>query len=137
MALSPITGKADDSDSALLRDHGLQSHYDVVVVGLGPTGATLANLLALQGVSVAVLEREPTIYPLPRAVHIDDETMRVFLAAGIADSLNQRLRVNPGMRFVRPDGELLLDWPRPRGACCADASRSLRYKNREKTRGTV
>ncbi len=80
---------------------------------MGPTGATLALLLAQQGVSVIVLEREQGIYPLPRAVHIDDETMRVFQSVGIADSLSDKLRVNPGMRFVRADGELLLDWPRP------------------------
>ena len=26
--------------------------YDVVIVGLGPTGGTLANLLAIQGLSL-------------------------------------------------------------------------------------
>ena len=87
--------------------------YDVGIVGLGPVGATLANLLSNSGVSVVVLDRETGIYPLPRAVHIDDETMRVFQSIGIADSLGMKMRVNPGMRFVRPDGVLLLDWPRP------------------------
>ena len=46
---------------------------DVVVVGCGPTGATLANLLALGGVRVLISEREDEIYPLPRAVHFDDQ----------------------------------------------------------------
>lgn len=50
--------------------------YDVAIVGYGPTGATLANLLGLQGVSVAVLERELVLQP--RAVHFDGEVMRVF-----------------------------------------------------------
>ncbi|SHJ50833.1 3-(3-hydroxy-phenyl)propionate hydroxylase [Shimia gijangensis] len=86
---------------------------DVAIVGYGPTGATLANLLAKCGVRVTVIERESAMYHLPRAVHFDDETMRVFQAAGIADDLNRKVRVNPGMKFVDPDGTLLLDWPRP------------------------
>ena len=61
--------------------------HDVAIVGLGPTGATLANLLAQQGVRVLVLDREADIYPLPRAVHFDGECMRVFQSIGIADAL--------------------------------------------------
>lgn len=87
--------------------------YDVAVVGLGPTGATLANLLAICGLTVVVLERETSQYHLPRAVHFDDETMRVFQTVGIAGALAPKLLVNPGMRFVDPDGTMLLDWPRP------------------------
>ncbi len=87
--------------------------YDVVVVGLGPTGATLAILLGLCGLSVLVLEREAAIYDLPRAVHFDDEVMRVFQTIGITDEVTKTIRVNPGMRFVDSSGELLLDWPRP------------------------
>ncbi len=87
--------------------------YDVVVVGFGPTGATLANLLGLKGLSVLVLEKEPEAYHLPRAVHMDDEVMRVFQTIGVADEINENLFVNRGMRFVDAKGELLLDWPRP------------------------
>lgn len=88
---------------------------DVVVIGCGPTGATLANLLSLCGVKVLVLEKEPDVYDLPRAVHFDDETMRVFQTVGIANQLKKKTRVNPGMQFVDADGTLILDWPRPSG----------------------
>ena len=87
--------------------------FDVAIIGYGPTGATLANLLVNCGLRVVVIEREAAMYHLPRAVHFDGETMRVFQAAGVADALAKRVRVNPGMRFMSPDGELLLDWPRP------------------------
>ena len=87
--------------------------YDVALVGYGPTGATLANLLALQGLNVLVLEREAKIYHLPRAVHFDDEVMRVFQTVGIADDLLPLVHVNPGMKFVDQSGTALLDWPRP------------------------
>ena len=41
--------------------------YDIIIVGLGPTGGTLANLLAIQGYSILILEKENSFYPLPRA----------------------------------------------------------------------
>jgi len=86
---------------------------DVCIVGLGPTGAVLACLLGDMGVSVTVLEREAAIYDLPRAVHFDDEVMRVFQWIGVAEEVARQSIVNRGMRFVDAEGRLLLDWPRP------------------------
>ena len=59
---------------------------DVAIVGLGPVGALLANFLGQAGLSVVVLERDVDIHPLPRAVHFDGETMRIFQAAAQAGS---------------------------------------------------
>ena len=92
---------------------GRAGPYDVAIVGFGPTGATLANLLGLCGLRVALLERERGIPRLPRAVHFDGEVMRIFQAIGVADRVAAVSRVNAGMRFVDPAGRLLLDWPRP------------------------
>lgn len=41
---------------------------DVAIIGLGPVGATLGNLLGMLGVSTILLDREETAYHLPRAV---------------------------------------------------------------------
>mgnify|MGYP002075806292 CR=1 FL=1 len=73
--------------------------FDVAIIGFGPVGAPLANLLADCGLSVLVLEREADIYPLPRAVHFDDEVMRVFQALGLAERMLPHTHVSPGMRF--------------------------------------
>lgn len=89
--------------------------HDVAIIGYGPTGATLANILGARGLDVLVLEREPAAYPLPRAVHFDDEVMRVFQGIGLAEAIAPRTMVSPGMRFVGRDGALLMDWPRPAG----------------------
>ena len=59
--------------------------HDVAIVGYGPVGATLANLLGQAGLSVLVLEREPGVYHQPRAGHCDGEVMRVFQGIGLAD----------------------------------------------------
>jgi len=74
-----------------------------------------AILGAQSGLNVLVVDKEAAIYNLPRAVHFDDETMRVFQAVGISDELQGKTRVNPGMRFVDSDGSVLLDWPRSVG----------------------
>ncbi|MBL8384656.1 MAG: bifunctional 3-(3-hydroxy-phenyl)propionate/3-hydroxycinnamic acid hydroxylase [Burkholderiales bacterium] len=82
---------------------------DVAIVGFGPVGAALANLLGQAGLSVAVFEREAAIYPLPRAIHFDGEVMRVFHAMGLRDAVESVSR--PGdkpMRFVNASGRTLL-----------------------------
>ena len=38
--------------------------FDVVIIGLGPTGGTLANLLAMNNLSILVLEKEAGIYKI-------------------------------------------------------------------------
>ena len=86
---------------------------DVVIVGYGPVGATLANLLGLRGVKTLVLEREASVYHLPRAVHFDDEVMRIFETAGLSAAIEPGVILSPGMRFIDRDGRLLVDWSRP------------------------
>ena len=83
------------------------SDYDVVIVGFGPTGGTLANLLALSGISTCIIEREDSLYNLPRAVHFDDEVMRVFQTIGIAKNLRKYLIINRGTRFIDKSGQIL------------------------------
>jgi len=86
--------------------------FDVVVVGYGPVGATLANLLGMTGVSVLVLEREGMAFHLPRAVSFDDEVMRVFQTIGLAERILPDTHVVVGTRFIDAEGRLLIEWPR-------------------------
>ncbi|GAA3204391.1 bifunctional 3-(3-hydroxy-phenyl)propionate/3-hydroxycinnamic acid hydroxylase [Actinocorallia longicatena] len=60
---------------------------DVIVVGAGPTGLMIANLLGLHGVRVAVFEAGPELIDYPRGVGMDDETLRTFQAAGLVDEV--------------------------------------------------
>jgi 3-(3-hydroxy-phenyl)propionate hydroxylase len=65
------------------------SPCDVLLIGCGPTGVVLANLLGQLGRRVVVLEREPEVYPVPRATHIDEETLRNFQATGLMPKLRE------------------------------------------------
>ncbi|MDP9792147.1 3-(3-hydroxy-phenyl)propionate hydroxylase [Catenuloplanes nepalensis] len=72
----------------------------VLVVGAGPTGLTAAILLAQRGVPVVVAERHHEPYPLPRAVHLDDEGHRILQWAGVADGFSAISRPALGLRIV-------------------------------------
>ena len=65
------------------------SHHavDVAVIGAGPTGLMLANLLGLHGLRVCVFEAESELIDFPRGVGMDDETLRTFQTAGLVDAL--------------------------------------------------
>ncbi|QXH33916.1 bifunctional 3-(3-hydroxy-phenyl)propionate/3-hydroxycinnamic acid hydroxylase MhpA [Pseudomonas muyukensis] len=80
---------------------------DVIISGLGPTGATLAHLLGKRGLSVLVLEREPTFYGNARAVYTDDECMRVMQAAGVAAELAANMQVDTPAQWVLASGKVL------------------------------
>ncbi len=88
--------------------------FDVIIVGLGPAGGTLANLLAMHDFSILILDREKSFYPLPRAVHFDDEIMRVFQTIGITKEFLKHTIINKGTKFVNSKDKVILDWPRPK-----------------------
>jgi 2-polyprenyl-6-methoxyphenol hydroxylase-like FAD-dependent oxidoreductase len=81
---------------------------DVLIAGGGPTGVTLAVLLAKRAVTVIVAEKEADIYPLPRAAHIDHEGMRILQEAGVADKVMATSRRARDYDFLNAKGALLM-----------------------------
>jgi 3-(3-hydroxy-phenyl)propionate hydroxylase len=70
------------------------------VVGAGPTGLTIALLLAGYGVASTVVERRVEPHQLPRAVHLDDESVRILQRVGIADGFARISRPGRGLRLL-------------------------------------
>jgi 3-(3-hydroxy-phenyl)propionate hydroxylase len=62
------------------------SQRPVVIIGGGPVGVTAALLLARHGVRSLILERHRDIYPLPRAVVVDDEIRRILQSVGVHEN---------------------------------------------------
>lgn len=99
------------SDTAMNPEYdvAMSLDCDVAIVGYGPAGASLANLLGQAGLSVLVLEKDAAIYPLPRAIHFDGEVMRVFQAMGLRAAVEAISRPGTtGMHFVNATGDTLL-----------------------------
>ncbi|MDX3642856.1 bifunctional 3-(3-hydroxy-phenyl)propionate/3-hydroxycinnamic acid hydroxylase [Streptomyces sp. MB09-02B] len=78
--------------------------YDAIVIGYGPAGATMANLLGQRDWRVAVVERSRTVYADPRAITADHEAMRVFQHIGLAEEITRGTVPHPGTDFVGADG---------------------------------
>lgn len=100
----------DDSGS---NDEPQDLDADVLIVGYGPVGSSLAGLLALRGLSVVVVDRDLDIFALPRAAHIDHEILRVFQELGLLDDIAHVVRPNPGMDFLTADRQVLLSMRGP------------------------
>src|SRR5215207_2192996 len=88
---------------------------DVAIIGYGPVGALLANLLGQAGLQVAVFEREGAVYPVGRAVHYDAEVMRIFQAVGLARAMEPWTSPCLGQHYVSGEGRVLLQRDVPQG----------------------
>ena len=78
--------------------------YSVAIVGAGPTGLTLANLLGLEGVRALVIERNATTVQEPRAVSIDDESLRTMQAAGLVEMVLPAIVPGYGSDYLSQNG---------------------------------
>jgi 3-(3-hydroxy-phenyl)propionate hydroxylase len=82
-------------------------NFDVVIIGAGPVGLTLANLLGVHGVRTLVIERNSKLEGEPRAVTIDDESLRTMQTAGIVDQVVKDVVMGYGVRYFAWNGKPL------------------------------
>jgi 3-(3-hydroxy-phenyl)propionate hydroxylase len=80
---------------------------EVLIVGGGPTGLAAANALGQLGVEAMLVEQEPGVAELPRAVSVDDEAMRFMQWLGLAEAMRDIVLPGTGTKFYGRHGQLL------------------------------
>jgi len=90
------------------RDGPVVPDFPVVIVGAGPTGLTLANLLGRYGLTALIVERNETTVQEPRAVSIDDESLRTLQASGVIDQVLGSIVSGYGSEYRTPSGRCFL-----------------------------
>lgn len=86
-----------------------EARTSVAIVGAGPNGVAFANLLGLYGIDTVLIEKATEILDYPRAVGMDDEALRMFQTAGLADELQRDMIQNVPLRMFRADGRCFAD----------------------------
>ncbi len=86
---------------------------DIAIIGAGPTGTILAILLAQHGHSVSLIERQPSPYPLPRAVTFDHEVGRILQSCGIGPALRDQIEPADKYEWRNGDGLTLMRFGSP------------------------
>eukprot|EP01133_Synstelium_polycarpum_P012808 gene12808-15030_t len=82
-------------------------HYQVVIIGAGPNGAVLGNLLGQLGIQTLIVDKSPTPSSIPRAAHLDDEGLRILQSIGL-DEIIKEYSLELAVRFNRSyDGDTM------------------------------
>ncbi|NKR26481.1 bifunctional 3-(3-hydroxy-phenyl)propionate/3-hydroxycinnamic acid hydroxylase [Rhodococcus hoagii] len=107
---------------------------DVIIVGAGPVGLMLANILGMYGRSVTVLEALHDLIDYPRGVGLDDESFRTIQTVDLVDSVRPHTNPQHIMRLVNGAGKVILvnnpqtvefGWERKHGFIQPEVDRAL------------
>jgi len=90
-------------------EHSPDYTADVVVLGAGPVGLAIANYLGQAGVQVLQIEKLDQLIDYPRAIGIDDESLRTVQAIGLVDEVLPHTTPWHAMRFLTPKGRCFAD----------------------------
>ena len=86
---------------------------DILIVGAGPVGLTLANVLGLQGVRTLMVEERDSLIDYPRGVGLDDESLRTFQSIGLVEAVLPHTVPNQILRFFDAKRKLLVEMAPP------------------------
>ncbi len=102
----------------------MKNTADVLIIGAGPVGLTLANLLGQHDVDVLVAEKGAELIDYPRAVGVDDEALRAMQTAGLVEKVLPHTIPDQKIYMINGDRMILSEvnpttrefgWPRRNG----------------------
>ena len=75
-------------------------YFSVIVVGAGPTGLAVGNLLGMMGIDTLILERNASLSEYPKAISIDDEGLRICQAMGLHHAVMEHALLDVEAHYI-------------------------------------
>ena len=76
------------------------AYFSTIIVGAGPSGLALGNLLGMYGLDALLIERNAALSTIPKAISLDDEGLRICQAMGLAEAVHADLLLNLEARYT-------------------------------------
>ena len=86
----------------------MKKKFDVIIVGMGPSGLVLCGLLNNYGIKVGIFEKNKSTVIEPRAVSIDDESLRILQSFSLHQAVLRNVSQNYGSHYYDAKGRLFL-----------------------------
>lgn len=100
--------KVDMNNKSVDLDVENHAESEILVIGAGPAGLMLANILGMYGCKVTVLEAMDKLIDYPRGVGLDDESFRTIQTVGLAEAVRPHTNPQHIMRLVNGSGKVIL-----------------------------
>jgi|GEM_PF-397755 len=80
---------------------------EVLISGAGPVGLLSACLLGKYGISCVVIDKNPEPLQIPRAIALDDETLRILQVIGLDQAFRKISKKAAGLQLCNQQGKPL------------------------------
>ncbi len=75
-------------------------YFSVIIVGAGPTGLTMGNLLGMYGIDALILERNAALSDCPKAISLDDEGLRICQSMGLIHAVVENVLLDIDAQYI-------------------------------------
>src|ERR671939_384204 len=73
---------------------------DVIIIGAGPTGLSLASQLIRYGIDFVVVEKNETVTPFSKAIGVQARTLEIYDQIGLAQPAIERGMIVNSVRMM-------------------------------------
>ncbi len=75
-------------------------YFSIIIVGAGPAGLSMGNLLGTFGIDALILERNAGLSDYPKAISLDDEGLRICQAMGLSHAVLENVLLDIDAHYI-------------------------------------
>jgi 3-(3-hydroxy-phenyl)propionate hydroxylase len=75
-------------------------YFSIIIVGAGPTGLTMGNLLGMNGIDALILEHDAGLSDYPKGISLDDEGLRICQSMGLIHAVIENVLLDIDAHYI-------------------------------------